>query len=204
MAIPLEIDTAIAAPKRMTLEEYLRYDDGMEVRYELVDGVLIEMGAESTINTLIAGFVYGVFLQIGLPTYRIGFKQKISVRGRYATAREPDMIIHTDESFAAIEGLPEACLQLDAPNPLLVIEVVSPGSESSENYQRDYIQKPVDYAVRGIPEYWIVDADRAWVKVGRLVDGAYEFRTFVGEEPISSKVFPDLSLAANQVLRAGR
>jgi hypothetical protein len=33
----------------MTLQEYLTYDDGTDNRYELVDGVLVEMGAESTI-----------------------------------------------------------------------------------------------------------------------------------------------------------
>jgi hypothetical protein len=27
-------------PKRMSLEEYLAYDDGTDTRYELVDGVL--------------------------------------------------------------------------------------------------------------------------------------------------------------------
>jgi Uma2 family endonuclease len=32
--------------RRMTLEEYLSYDDGTSTRYELV-GVLVEMGAET-------------------------------------------------------------------------------------------------------------------------------------------------------------
>lgn len=27
-------------PRRMTLEEYLNYDDGTETRYELVNGIL--------------------------------------------------------------------------------------------------------------------------------------------------------------------
>lgn len=36
---------AIATQKKMTLEEYLAYTDGTDHRYELVDGVLVEMGA---------------------------------------------------------------------------------------------------------------------------------------------------------------
>ena len=36
----------LATRQRMTLEEYLKYDDGTDIRYELVDGVLVEMGAE--------------------------------------------------------------------------------------------------------------------------------------------------------------
>jgi Uma2 family endonuclease len=40
----------VATARRMSLKEYLIYDDGTETRYELVDGVLVAMGAESTIN----------------------------------------------------------------------------------------------------------------------------------------------------------
>jgi Uma2 family endonuclease len=196
----------VATAKRMSLEEYLTYDDGTETRYELVDGVLVEMGAESTINTLIAGFLFGVFIKLGMPTILIGFKQKIEVESNYVSARDPDLIVHTEESFAAIEGLSEACLKLNDSNPLIVIEVVSPGTESTDNYKRDYERKPKEYAARGIPEYWIVDPapDRAIVKVGTLVNGVYQFQDFTGNQPIVSPTFPGLKLTATQVLTAGR
>ncbi len=188
--------------RRMTLEEYLTDDDGTDTRYELVDGVLIDMGAESTINTQIAGFLYGFFVLFGLPTPRIAFKQKIEVRSSYASARDPDLIIHSPESRSAIKGRSEACLFLHEPNPLIVIEIVSPGTESTDNYQRDYEQKPAEYADRGIGEFWQVDFDRAWVRVGRLGDGAYQFVTFQGDAAIVSPTFPALSLTAARVLGA--
>jgi Uma2 family endonuclease len=196
----------VATAKRMSLEEYLTYDDGTETRYELVDGVLVEMGAESTINTLIAGFLFGVFIKLGMPTILIGFKQKIEVESNYVSARDPDLIVHTEESFAAIEGLSEACLKLNDSNPLIVIEVVSPGTESTDNYKRDYERKPKEYAARGIPEYWIVDPapDRAIVKVGTLVNDVYQFQDFTGNQLIVSPTFPDMKLTAAQVLTAGR
>jgi Uma2 family endonuclease len=196
----------VATAKRMSLEEYLTYDDGTETCYELVDGVLVEMGAESTINTLIAVFLIGMFIKMGLPTYRLGFKQKIQVKSRYVSARDPDLVVHTEESFAAIEGLSEACLKLNDSNPLIVIEVVSPGTESTDNYKRDYERKPKEYAARGIAEYWIVDPapDRAIVKVGTLVNGLYQFQDFTGNQPIISPTFPGLKLTAAQVLTAGR
>jgi Uma2 family endonuclease len=194
----------VATTKRMTLEEFLTYDDGTENRYELVDGVLVEMGAESTINTQIAGFLYGFFVLWGLPTHLIGFKQKIEVDSTYASARDPDLIIHTEASEAAIHGLSEACLKRHDPNPLLVIEVVSPGTESTDNYQRDYKQKPAEYADRGIPEMWIIDPDRAVVKIGTLTDGAYQFQDFTGQDAIVSPTFPGLTLTAHQILTAGR
>ncbi len=41
----------VATDRRMTIQEFLVYDDGTDRRYELVDGVLVEMGAESRANT---------------------------------------------------------------------------------------------------------------------------------------------------------
>ncbi len=35
----------IATAQQMTLETFLHHDDGTGNRYELVDGVLVEMGA---------------------------------------------------------------------------------------------------------------------------------------------------------------
>jgi Uma2 family endonuclease len=195
---------ATATARRMSLEEYLTYDDGTDTRYELVDGVLVEMGAESTINTWIAGFIFGLFVKMGFPSYRIGFKQKIQVKSKYVSARDPDLIIHSEESVLAIEGLSESCLKLHDPSPMIAIEVVSPGTESTDNYQRDYVRKPTEYAAHGIPEMWQIDPERSWVKVGKLVDGAYEFETFTGKDAIVSPSFPALKVTAIEVLKAGR
>jgi Uma2 family endonuclease len=194
----------IAAQRRMSLEEYLTYDDGTDTRYELVDGVLVAMGAESTINTLIASFLFSTFLGIGIPFYRIGIKQKVEVKSNYASARDPDLIVHTEESFAAIEGLSEACLKLNDSNPLIAIEVVSPGTESTDNYKRDYKQKPKEYAGRKIPEMWLIDPVRQVVLVLTLSGDTYQEVSFTGKQIIVSPTFPSLTLTAEQILTAGR
>lgn len=194
----------LTTARRMTLEEFLSYDDGTDKRYELVDGVLVEMGAESTTNTIIAGFLFGFFLQMGLPSYRIGFKQKIEVASRYVTARDPNLIVHTEDSFQAIDERKEACLKYGEPNPLIIVEVVSPGDETKDNYQRDYVQKPEEYADRGIGEFWRIDPERKWIQIGVLMAGQYQFTVFKGDDTVFSKSFPSLNLTASQVLRAGR
>jgi Uma2 family endonuclease len=193
----------VATVKRMSLEEYLTYDDGTDARYELEDGVLVEMGAESRCNIKIALFLVQVFLEL-VDYDRMGIKEKIQVTSAYASAREPDLIIHSEGSALAIEGLAESCLKLLEPNPLIVIEVVSPGTEGTKNYKRDYEHKPREYAARGIPEMWQIDPERSWVKVGKLVDGAYEFETFTGKDAIASPSFPGLKVTAIKVLKAGR
>jgi len=71
-----------AKPRFRTIEEYLDYDDGTDTHYELVNGELVEMGAESTLNTQIAVFLIAAFLQLGISCSRLGIKQQISVSSR--------------------------------------------------------------------------------------------------------------------------
>ncbi|MDY6786054.1 MAG: Uma2 family endonuclease [Cyanobacteriota bacterium] len=195
---------AIATNRRITFQEYLNYDDETDTRYELVDGVLVEMGAESTLNTQIALFLVASFLQMGIPYYRLGIKQKIAVSSREVTAREPDLIVHSDDSVKAIEGLKQALLYPDMPAPMLVVEVVSPGEPGQKNYDRDYVEKRQEYAERGIREYWLIDPDRQVVLVLTLQGQSYREQRFTGKAAIVSPAFPGLNAIAEQILTAGR
>ncbi len=193
----------VAVDKRMTLQEFLKFDDGGDRQYELVDGALVEMGAESTGNLRIAMYLIDYFLKI-VGFDRVGIKEKIQVKSSFWTARDADLIIHSERSSLALDGRSEACLFLEDPNPLAVIEIVSPGSQSKPNYKRDYEQKPGEYADRGIPEMWQIDAVREWVRVGSLVDGEYEFKTYMADDRIVSLMFPDFDLTVAQILGAGK
>ena len=193
----------IATARKMTLEEFLTYDDGTETYYELVDGELVKMGAECTISTRIPVFLIKYFILLGIEIDRIGIKQMIAVPRGSATVRDPDLMIHSEVSARAIDGAKQACLRLGDPNPLLVVEVVSPGTVKSENYERDYLEKRFEYAARGIQEFWLVDPQREVVLVLVLDErGDYGEVEFRGEDAIVSLVFPELSLTANRVLAA--
>ena len=193
----------VATDRRMTLKEYLVYEDGTDIRYELEDGVLVEMGAETPLNPRIAAMLMFLFGDLGIDRKFLAIGHQIEVRSRYATARQPDLVVHTVESDEALSGH-EKVLRLGAPSPLLVVEVASQTTTDAKSRKRDYEQKPKEYADRGISEMWIVDPDRAWVKVGTLADDTYQFETFQGEETIVSPAFPELNLTATQVLSAGR
>jgi Uma2 family endonuclease len=194
----------VATARRMSLEEYLTYDDGTETRYELVDGVLVAMGNEAKINTKIAVFLILALGRMGFDAGRIGIKQKIQVDSDYVSARDPDLIIHSAESAAAGEDDAEFCLKLDESNPLLVIEVASPGEPGTLNYDRDYKHKPKEYAGRGIPEMWIIDPTRSVVLVLTLAGDSYQEMRFTGNSTIVSPTFPNLTLTAEQILSAGQ
>ena len=187
------------ATKPMTLEDYLNYDDGTETRYELIDGNLIAMPPESRLNVKIAIFLLAQFVQIGIPANQIAIKTQIAVSGARATAREPDLMVLSEEAANALEGAKTSLITHDMPPPLLVVEVVSPQQEN-----RDYRHKRTEYAGRHIPEYWIVDPIAQKVTVLEWVDGLYEDRAYQDGEAMVSPSFRDLKLTAAQILGAGR
>ena len=194
---------ATTVQQRMTLEEYLDYDDGTDIRYELEDGVLVDMSGENPLNPCIAVMLLFLFSRLGIAEQLLAIGHQVEVKSTHATCRQPDLIVHTPESYAAIlSGV--RVLNLGTPAPLLVVEVASSTLTDGRSRKRDYEHKPREYADRGISEMWIIDPDRTWVQVGTLTDGAYQFETFTGEQVIKSPTFPALNLTAVQVLMAGR
>lgn len=186
--------------KKLTLNEYLAYDDGTDARYELVDGELVQMPPESDRNNLISLYLLSQFLKFVLIQLIRHKDTELVVIGNRTRVRLPDLMILTQELLEAIAAR-RATIAPDMPSPAMVVEVVSPGKV---NEDRDYRYKRSEYAARGIPEYSIVDADRARITLLTLVEGLYEETVFEGTEVINSATFPMLDLTAAQVLSAGQ
>ncbi len=183
------------AQQRLTLADYLAYEAPTEKRYELVNGELIEMPAESDINQRIAMFLLAYFLRQGTPHYCLRIGLEIAVSGTFATVRLPDLAILSEEAALALEGASRSIITYDMPPPQLVVEVVSPGQAN-----RDYRHKRSEYAARGISEYWIVDPSEAQVIILVWTDGLYEESAFRQEQRLKSSLFSELELTAAQVL----
>ena len=186
----------------MTLEEYLNYDDGTDTRYELRDGILVDMGAESDINVVIGSLLFSIFLQ-WIPYYCIRRGTEIAVSGNAANTRYPDLVIVTEDGAAALVGKPRSLITSNMPAPALVVEVVSNSETNQTSRDRDYIDKRREYAQRGIPEYWIVDPVAGVVLVLKLVQGNYQEQQFTEDQRLVSPGFPNLNLSAKQILEAG-
>ncbi|MBE9227998.1 Uma2 family endonuclease [Phormidium sp. LEGE 05292] len=183
------------ASQKMTLEEYLNYDDGTDNCYELENGKLVAMPPESELNRRIATFLFAYFLQQGIPSYRLTMKTEIVVSGSQATTRFPDLIILSEELATALKGARISTITLDMPPPLLVVEVVSPGQE-----KRDYRYKRSEYAARGIAEYWIVDPMQQKLTLLEWVEGLYEEKVYQGDSSIASPLIGVLNLTTSQIL----
>jgi Uma2 family endonuclease len=183
-----------------SFEEYLATDPAAlpEGRYEYWHGELVPVMTESGFNALLANCLFLALVNAGVPIAVLRpHSCEIEVPGLPRT-RFPDLTVLAEEHVALIERRER--VTRDMPPPRLLVEVVSPGDEDSENYQRDYVQEACQYAAILVPEYWIIDPDRAVVLVGLLTNGEYQFQTFMGNQQIVSPTFPSFSLTAEQVL----
>ena len=187
-----------------SFEDYLTADSSElpEGRCEYWDGELVELMTESGRNDDIALFIMFALVAIGIPfrLIRPG-RAEVEVIGKPKN-RFPDLTILDPVHLPLVET--RLTITRKMPPPRLLVEVVSPGNESKDNYKRDYLAKRDQYAAIGVPEYWIVDPAREWVMIGTLTKGAYIFQTFTGDDAIVSPTFPELNLTTGQVLKAGR
>jgi Uma2 family endonuclease len=185
---------------RLSLEEYLKYDDGTDTRYELVNGELVPMSLGTGQHGEIADFLNSEFRaaakQLGQDW--VSKQMIIGIRspraGRWDTVRVPDVVVIPLEQWRTLQNR-EAVIELNEAPPLLVVEVVSESTKST-----DYRAKRAEYSVLDIPEYWIVDPLNAKVTVLTLVEGWYDAVEFVGSDSMRSQTFPNLELTAEQVL----
>jgi Uma2 family endonuclease len=188
---------------KISLTEYLTYDDGSGSRFELIDGDLVKMalgtGEHNDISDALNECFRDEIKRLGRPWISkmmgIGIQ---SPRGtRWETSRIPDVVILPSEQWQSMSKR-ESFIPLNEPSPLLVVEVVSPST-----IETDYRAKYAEYAVLDIPEYWIVDPIELKATVCSLRAGFYNDRVFTGEDSIVSPTFPELNLTAVQVLNSG-
>jgi Uma2 family endonuclease len=81
--------------------------------------------------------------------------------------------------------------------PAILIEVVSPSSR-----QRDYVEKPQEYFLFGVQEYWIVDADRREMLVHARAAGGWAKRTIGEGDPCRTPLLPGFELDLSAIFKA--
>lgn len=197
-------------PKLLSVDEFItQYGDND--RYELIDGELIEMEPTGP-HEQVAAFI-GRKLNVEIDrqdaTYFIPYRCLIKLLGT-ETAFRPDVIV-LDQNRLVNEPLwqQEPVITLGA-SIKLIVEVVS------TNWQNDYARKVEDYAVLGVPEYWIVDylgtggreyigkPKQPTITICTLVEDEYQKRLFRSDDLLVSSIFPELRLTAKQVFAANQ
>jgi len=183
---------------------------GSDKQYELIDGEVFDV-EPTGLHEEIAAFLTTKFcVQID----RLGRSWFVLQRGllrpanRGITAFRPDVMVVDREALVQEPLWPQQSILTRGSSVMFVGEVVS------QKWQNDYARKVEDYAILGIPEYWIVDyaglggtqylgkPKQPTLSVGRLRGEEYEIQQFRGDQAIVSPTFPDLRLTAAQVLQS--
>ena len=199
-----------AIPKLVTFEDFAawRPEGG---RYELHDGVIVEMAQPVGDHEDIVGFLVEKiaieYVRNGLP-YTIP-KTALVKPTNLESAYSPDVLLLNRPNLVN-EPLwkKESTVSLAASIPL-VVEVVS------TNWDDDYYTKQGKYEGIGIPEYWVVDylglgakkftgnPKQPTISIYQLIDGEYQVTQFRGSNRIVSPSFPELNLTAEHIFQAG-
>src|SRR5262249_6359435 len=83
--------------------------------------------------------------------------------------------------------------------PVLVIEIISPGTE---NLRRDRLVKKQLYAKYGVKEYWLVDPETRTTEVYVLESGLFGLRAVFGEgDELTSDLLPGFRCKVEDTFR---
>ena len=193
--------------KLLSFEDFLnQYGD--DPRYELIDGELRDMeptGPHESTSGKLAGRLFVEILRLNLK-WTIPKNCLIRPPDTEATALRPVVIV-LDEADLAKDPLWEKQPVLTSGKAIrLVAEVVS------TNWQDDYARKVEDYALLGIPEYWMIDfrglggiafigkPKQPTFTVCQLKNGEYRQQQYRLEQAISSTLFPELNLCLDDIM----
>jgi Uma2 family endonuclease len=191
----------------LSFEEFLaRYKDNP--RYELADGELTDLEPTGPHENVAGKIASKLSIEIDRQSYPWVLPRTCLIRpfADTATARRPDVVV-LDEPALVNEPLweREPVIVLST-SVKLVVEVVS------TNWETDYARKVEEYALFGIPEYWIVDyrglGGRAFIgspkqptlTVCQLVGDDYQPQQYRLGQPIESFLLPALSLRLDEVM----
>jgi Uma2 family endonuclease len=196
--------------KVYTFDEFIEwYAENSEVRYELHDGVIVEMPKPRGKHSKLTGFAIEELLLAIREMGKRGIwfipRESIVKPNRDKCGYEPDIIILDQENLGNETRWENESVIQNAASIKIIVEVVS------TNWRDDYYDKFRDYEEMGIPEYWIFDyaalggrdfigyPKQPTIFVCELIEGEYVKKIFRGNDLIKSPTFPQLNLTAQQI-----
>jgi len=198
--------------KTVAFDEFVTwYPENSVHKYELYNGVIVEMPLGTGDHSDVMGFIR-LKLSVEIDRRELPY----SIPGDYLlkpvrndAGYQPDVFVLDRAQLVNEPRWKKESIITMGASVRLAVEVVN------TNWQDDYLVKVADYERLGIPEYWVVDyaakggrrfignPKQPTISVYQLVDGEYQISLFRGDDRVESLAFPELKLTASQIFRVG-
>ncbi|MEA5600695.1 Uma2 family endonuclease [Nostoc sp. UHCC 0252] len=199
----------------LTFEEFLAWDDGSGREFELLDGIPVPLSEpnanhEDLIQRLCT-YLENHCQENDLPYVSRQSKQVRlkTTPGEKEKSRKADIVIFARVEWQRMKTISSSAAAYIPPPG--IIEVVS------NNWKDDYLTKLAEYEDLGVFEYIIVDyaafggirfigsPKQPTITIYQLEDGEYlPPKVFRGEDRIDSRLFPNITLTAEQIFAMSR
>jgi Uma2 family endonuclease len=147
---------------RMSLAEFLRWDDGTDTRWELIDGQPAAMAPPARAHGILCARLAGL-VDAALRTRRPCMAQ---TEAGIARSDRDDSFYVAD---LAVSCRPCEPGEQQVREPILIVEILSPGTERHDRR----VKLPVYQQIESVQEILLIDADGFHAEVYRREDGRW-------------------------------
>jgi Uma2 family endonuclease len=176
------------ALKRMSVDEFLRWEDGTDTRYELVDGVVVAMAPPARSHRILAA--------------RLGGAIDAALRRRRPCAAESEAGVarpdRADLCFVAdiaVSCDPARRDEQLIPNPMLIVEILSPGTNA---FDRN-VKVPEYRQIPSVQEILLLDSTTAFAEILRRDGERWITEIVQGTEATLSLASVPLTVAMSEL-----
>jgi len=145
-----------AAIRRMTLAEFLRWEDGTDTRYELISGVPLAMAPPARAHGMLCARLGGIIDAALCSRRPCGAQNKAGIA-------RPD---RNDTFFVAdlaVTCTPYKRGEQLVKDPILIVEILSPGTERHDRQ----IKVPAYREIASVKEILLIDSESVYAEILR-------------------------------------
>jgi Uma2 family endonuclease len=176
------------ATRRMTLDEFLRWDDGTDSRYELIDGLPVAMAPPAEAHRILA--------------VRLVSRIDAALSNRRpCNAQIEPGVVRPDRAHSyfvpdiAVTCQPNEPGRQAMVNPILIVEILSPSTERSDRR----LKLPAYRDIESVSEILLIDADSHHAELYRRENNHWGIELARGAEAILFLSSIDLRISMSEL-----
>ena len=176
------------AIRRMTLEEFLRWDDGTDTHYELIDGFPVAMAPPAEAHRILA-----VRLVSRIDAALAGRRPcNAQIEPGVIRPDRPDSYYVPDIAVTCEPNEPGRQAMVD---PILIVEILSPSTERTDRR----LKLPIYQAMESVREIMLIDADSHHAELYRRENDRWGIQLVRGTEASLVLTTVDLRISMSEL-----